>query len=62
MGALSRERAYIVAPKPFNIKIPTDLLGVTLLTYQKKRGQSMASAIRPVIRALIELVSRYGPK
>lgn len=62
MGALSRERAFIIAPKPLNIKIPTDLLGVTLLTYQKKRGQSTSSALRPVTRALIDLISRYGPK
>ena len=62
MGALSRDRTYIVAPRPLDIKIPTDLLGVTLLTYQKNRGQSIASAIRPVTRALIGLVNLHGPK
>lgn len=62
MGALSRDRTYIVAPRPLDIKIPTDLLGVTLLTYQKKRGQSIDSAIRPVTRDLMHLVDRHGPK
>jgi predicted nucleotide-binding protein len=62
MGALSRERTYIVAPKPLDIKIPTDLLGVTLLTYQQSRGQSIARAITPVNRELIRLITQYGPR
>lgn len=62
MGALSRDRTYIVAPRPLDIKIPTDLLGVTLLTYQKKRGQSIARAIGPVTRDLMRLIDRHGPK
>jgi len=62
MGALSRDRTYIVAPRPLDIKIPTDLLGVTLLTYQWKPGQSIARAILPVTRELMRLVNRLGPK
>lgn len=62
MGALSPNRTYIVAPRSLDIKIPTDLLGVTLLTYQKKRGQSIARAILPVTRELKRLVDRHGPK
>jgi len=62
MGALSRDRTYIVAPRPLDIKIPTDLLGVTLLTYEKKRGQTIARAIVPVTRELVRLIERHGPK
>jgi CRP/FNR family transcriptional regulator, cyclic AMP receptor protein len=62
MGALSRDRTYIVAPRLLDIKIPTDLLGVTLLTYQKKRGRSISEAIEPVARELVQLIERYGPK
>lgn len=61
MGALSRTRTYIVAPRPLDIKIPTDLLGVTLLTYQRKRGQSIARAMRPVTRDLMRLIEKHGP-
>ena len=62
MGALSRTRTYVVAPRPLDIKIPTDLLGITLLTYQRRRGQSNALAMRPVIRELMRLIEKYGPK
>ena len=61
MGALSQTRTYIVAPRPLDIKIPTDLLGVTLLTYQRKRGQSIARAMLPVTRDLMRLIEKHGP-
>jgi len=62
MGALSRERTYVVTSQPMDIKIPTDLLGITLLTYKKKRGQSIAHAMRPVITEIMKLINQYGPK
>jgi CRP/FNR family transcriptional regulator, cyclic AMP receptor protein len=62
MGALSRDRTYIVAPHPLDIKMPTDLLGVTLLTYERRRGQSLAQAMRPVKSTLSALIAKHGPK
>jgi CRP/FNR family transcriptional regulator, cyclic AMP receptor protein len=62
MGALGRDRTYVVAPAPLDIKIPTDLLGVTLLTYSRRRGQSLSDAMKPVTRELLRLIHRYGPK
>lgn len=62
MGALSRDRTYIVAPKPLDIKIPTDLFGISLLTYKKKRGQTIGRALQPVTRELARLIRKHGPK
>lgn len=62
MGALSRDRTYIVAPQPLEIKIPTDLLGVKLLTYKRCRGQTLAQAMRPVNREIFRLIAKQGPK
>jgi predicted nucleotide-binding protein len=62
MGALSRDRTYIVAPQPLDIKIPTDLLGVSLLTYHRGRGQTIGQAMRPVCRELSRLIETHGPK
>ena len=52
-GALGRERALVVVPSAVDIKIPTDLLGVTTLRYKaaktpaaiKKRVDSVAADI-----------------
>lgn len=61
MGALSRERTYIVAPRKLDIKIPTDLLGVKCLLYQERRGRSLARNLQPVFRDLRRLISKHGP-
>jgi len=62
MGALSRDRTYIISPKSLDLKIPTDLLGVTPLTYQKHRGVTFGRALRPLVRELLRLIGQYGPK
>jgi predicted nucleotide-binding protein len=61
MGALARNRTYIVTPKGLDIKIPTDLLGVTCLKYKKRRRASLARCLQPVLRELRRLIQKYGP-
>ena len=61
MGALRRERTYIVANKMVDLKIPTDLLGVTYLPYANKRGRSLAHNLQPVLRAIRLLIEKHGP-
>jgi len=60
-GSLSRERTYVVASKSTNLKIPTDLLGVTCLLFQRRRGQSLTRSLQGVFRSLKSLISKYGP-
>ncbi len=59
MGALGRKRTYIVSPAYTEMKTPSDLLGITPLTYQldaaidiSKRVSSACDAIRERIRIL----------
>ena len=61
MGAISRERTYIVAPKGVDIKIPTDLFGITCLTYEHSSGKSLGRCLQPVFRQIRKLVEKYGP-
>jgi len=61
MGALRRERTYIVAPQGVSIKIPTDLLGVTYLPFRRRRGRTLARNLQPVIRVMCNLIKKYGP-
>ena len=62
MGALSRDRTYVIAQKGVNLKLPTDLLGVTLLTYKKQRGRSLAYSLRSAMKELRRQFAKYGPK
>ena len=61
MGAISRERTYIVAPRGLDLKIPTDLLGVTTLPFQRRRGRTLARNLQPVTRQIRKLINKYGP-
>ena len=61
MGALSRERTYIVAPKGLDLKIPTDLLGVTSLLFQRRRGRTLPRNLQSVTRQIRKLINKYGP-
>jgi predicted nucleotide-binding protein len=61
MGAISRERTYIVAPRSVGIKIPTDLLGITCLTFEDNSQKSSGRSLKPVLRHLRKLIEKYGP-
>lgn len=43
MGRIKRERTYLIVPKGLDIKIPTDLLGITQLRYDPGRPAGWAS-------------------
>ena len=59
MGALGRERAFIVKPRGMDLKIPSDLLGMNPIDYV---GTDLATAIAPVCDELRHIVTRLGPK
>ena len=52
MGALTRQRTFFVKPRGMDIKIPSDLFGVTPLEYDPGAGtlDAVCSAIRKLVR------------
>jgi len=62
MGALKRERTFLVLPRGLDIKIPTDILGLNPLTYQKGTQDEMPSLIAPVCDDLRQIIMEKGPK
>jgi CRP/FNR family cyclic AMP-dependent transcriptional regulator len=60
MGRLDRERAFIVKEHRTDIKIPTDLLGITAITYVTKPGQDLTVAIEPVCEEVRRTVAKLG--
>ncbi len=60
MGRLDRNRALVIKEHGSEIKIPTDLLGVTPITYVKKPGADLATTISPVCNAIRKLVKELG--
>jgi predicted nucleotide-binding protein len=62
MGALGRDRAFIVLPRRFDIKIPTDILGLTPLKYQVGPQDEIPSLVAPICNDLRKIIAKKGPK
>lgn len=60
MGKLERSRTFIVKEHNTDVKIPTDLLGITLLTYINREGGDLARAVAPICTELKKVISRLG--
>jgi predicted nucleotide-binding protein len=60
MGALGRDRTFIVMPQGADVKIPTDLLGVTCLRYMEKSRETLVNQIKPICKAIKKIVLDLG--
>jgi CRP/FNR family cyclic AMP-dependent transcriptional regulator len=62
MGAMKRERAFMVLPRDKDIKIPTDILGLKPLTYKTGSPDEIPSLIAPVCDDLRQIIINKGPR
>jgi len=60
MGKLERSRTFIVKEQSTDVKVPTDLLGITPLTYVYRGGGNLAAAIAPVCTELRKVINNLG--
>ena len=62
MGALSHERTFMVVPRGCDIKIPTDLLGLTSLSYKSDSSNNLTSLLGPVCDELRDIIKKMDVK
>ena len=62
MGALSHERTFMIIPRGCDLKIPTDLLGLTLMDYKSGDLKDLASSLGPVCEQLRRIINKVGVK
>lgn len=62
IGALHRERSFIVLPHGADLKIPTDLLGVTPIKYSPEATPSLVERLVPACEELATIIQSLGPK
>jgi CRP/FNR family cyclic AMP-dependent transcriptional regulator len=60
MGALGRERVFILKPKGVDVRIPSDLLGVVWLEYLRAGPKS--DRLRLTCKKMWESISKIGPR
>lgn len=61
IGALGKERVFIIRPRDKELRLPSDLAGVTCLTYRSNRkDQNLRAAIGPAATAIRNRVVSLG--
>lgn len=62
VGHLGSRRTLLVRPRDKDLKIPTDLLGVTPISYKHDDPANLESHIGPVCTAIAKVVAELGPR
>lgn len=62
MGSLGRDRVFIVKPKKVDIKVPSDLLGVTCLEYLRGGPIALPARVRSVGKRMHDHIRSLGPR
>ena len=62
IGAFGHSRVFMVLPKKVDIKMPTDLLGVTPLLYTPTDARHLKTRMRPVCDQLKKALTEQGPR
>jgi CRP/FNR family cyclic AMP-dependent transcriptional regulator len=62
MGALGRERVFIIKPRGLDIRIPSDLLGITWLDYLRGGNTPLRSRLQVPCKKMTAVILRIGPR
>lgn len=60
MGKLTRYRTILIHPKIKDLKLPSDLQGLTLIPYEHGDELTISARIAPVCNKVREVVKRLG--
>jgi predicted nucleotide-binding protein len=60
MGRLGRKRTVLVEPREEEIKLPSDLTGITTLTYKYGDGKDLQARLAPACTAIRDLINELG--
>jgi predicted nucleotide-binding protein len=61
MGRLGRHRALLVEPRGEEVRLPSDLAGITTITYRYGDGKDLTRALAPACNRLREIICELGP-
>lgn len=62
VGRLGRPRSFLVEPRGDEVRLPSDLKGITTIGYSTRSGQDLASRLGPACNQMREIFNELGPK
>lgn len=60
MGRLGRQRTFILRPTGFELKLPNDLAGLTLLSFSTDTSMPLHQRVAPACDAIRQLIAKLG--
>jgi predicted nucleotide-binding protein len=61
MGRLGRHRALLLEPRGEEVKLPSDLAGLTTVPYKYGDGRDLPAAMGPACNRIREIIQELGP-
>lgn len=61
MGRLGKKRAILMEPRDEKVKLPSDLTGITTISYRFEKGADAAALMAPACNRLREHILALGP-
>lgn len=62
IGALGKDRTYMVHPEGISLKLPSDLAGITQARYRTRSDNDVSAALRTVAIQLSDRIKKLGPR
>lgn len=62
IGFLGRKRAFLLEPREDKLKLPSDLAGLTTVSYRHVPGPDAASYLAPACNQIRDLILAIGPR
>lgn len=62
IGALGKDRTYMVVPDGVSLKLPSDLAGITQARYRTRSDADVSAALSPVAVQLSDRIGKLGPR
>ena len=61
IGRLGRKRSFLLEPRGDEVKLPSDLTGITTISYRSGAKKDLAAAIAPACNQMRDIISDLGP-
>lgn len=62
VGRLGRDRSFLVEPRGEEVRLPSDLKGITTIGYSARQGQELTSRLGPACNQMRDIFNQMGPK
>jgi predicted nucleotide-binding protein len=61
IGRLGRKRSFLLEPRGEEVKLPSDLAGITTIPYRVATGKDVGPALGPACNRMREIIDDLGP-